>query len=447
MSSLKPDDIEKNLQKFTNTFELFTKKTFYPSILCLNLGLTGDRTNVTNILYAKLKSTTSSLLLPDLYSALLSATTPGSTSYVTNNSLAFFKNQAIYNSLFSSAGTVTAVIPSFITRFQHDPLPNISTFVNSDTPAPSMYETLLQETFKNIFVNMSNYMYTNSSQSIGQDFQKTVSESTTNTDCTELCKYIKDHIYTYISSATTSSTDIDSYINNIYTDVVGKLSNINSFSMSISHFNLFFLCFLPYFYFLYMYYLLPTATLSSTYHGSRDGIVRRYTILAFYKYMMYVFFATYKLSALVDPGSQSTMLLRSILDTNMTSLFDQDAANVLSSNMIEDVSKETQNNMNKMSSLQVNNNKIVSNRQNLNNILILQKKASADLNTAIIIKWVWFTVLMLYIGAAVAVYFLREKKFMIGPDGAGLEIFFIISLVLGFIIMVLGMIAIVRSSA
>jgi hypothetical protein len=372
------------------------------------------------------------------------ASITGSSSLMTNNRLSSLKNKAIYSFVLGSS---TSTIPFFISEYQNSVFPNVSYLNDPSNPAPISYKNDLKSVFQNVFYNMIQYLGQQSSSSLGSDFQVSVSSGKATTFANNFCTHIEDNIYMLISPALATlenKGDVDEFIKELYNSInINKADKMSGLSQSFL--NLFFLCFLPYFYFLYIFHMLPTLTLTSTNHGSRDGIVRRYSIMAFYKYFMYLFFATYKVCALIDPASENTATLRQMLDINITSLFDHDTNQVVSNKIIDDVTLQTKQNMQKMSTLQNSNSKIVSNRQNLNNILTLQKKASNDLSTAIIIKWVWASFLFAYLGVVVAIYFLRNSK-LITENKLVLEIFFIVSLIIGFILVIFGMVAVVKSS-
>lgn len=424
--------IQGNLQAMTQSFEVFNTRTLFPDIFFIDLSV---NQTATNNFCTQMSTTNASVNLPNLLSKVRSCTINVASSVSTNNKIQSFSASGMNPYIFgsaSSASVTPSIITFFINVFQSNPLPNV-TRIDLNPNASDTYKLNLISFLQNVYFNILTYINKTITSSQSTDFMVPVpSIVMTNSFITSLLTYIENNVYNYVYS---TNNDIDSYINNLYDGAYSYFGSMGG-NFTSSHFNLFFVVFLPYFYFLYIYSLLPSATLSATNHGSRDGIIRRWSILAFYKFFMYMFYSVYKVSALYDPGNQYTSQLRQILDMNISSLFDQDTNDAMSSNAVDSLNSSTKQNMQNMSSLQSNNQKIVMNRSNIGNILTYQAQADIDLKHAKMVKMIWLIFVIVYISMIPIVYFFLQKH---------VEYFFIGSLVLAIILTIVGMVAVVKN--
>lgn len=426
--------LKQNLKAITNSYEIFNIRTLFPNILFINLV---DQTLIANF-STQMANVKSSSDLQKLMSAVFDCSQESASRVANDNQITSFSSTGMFKYIFNTqSGATSSVIPFFIDSFGKSQLPSVSRidlFEQSDIQAPSIYKTNLMAVLQNIFTNILQYIQSTLNNSQSSDFSSTsISNAMAASYSQSLVSYIESNVYNYILSDT---SDINSYINNLYDSAYTYSKNMSGYKTS--HFNLFFIVFLPYFYFLFIYNILPTAKIVSTNHGSRDGIVRRWTILSFYKFFMYMFYSIYKVSALYDPGSQYTYQLRLILDQNITSLFDVDANNTISNDMLDSLNDSTKTNMQNIASLQGANTKIEMNRSNLNNILNYQKKATADLASSKIVMWVWFSLLVVYVLTIPVFYFIPVLQ-------NNIQYFFIVSLVFAIILIIMGMVAVVKN--
>lgn len=424
--------VKNNLQSITQSYELFNLRTLFPNTLFIDLS----NQTITNDFVSKMEDTKTSEYIFDLLKVVNNSSQGMASSVSNNNRISDFSNKGIFPYIFSGYGTTPSVLNDFINTFQSHALPNASRIDNltdKTMNVPEDYKNNMKLFFKNMYFNILLYLNKTLTNSQSQSFTIPMSKVMTDTYSDKLLTYIESNVYTYIYSSTNT---IDEYIKNLYDGAITNSYGIGKFTTS--HFNLFFVVFLPYFYFLYISSILPSANITATNHGIRDGIVRRWAILAFYKFYMYFFYSIYKVTSLYDPNSTLTIQIRQILDINMTSLFDQDTTNAMSTKILDDLNSETKSNMDKFNQLQGKNRKITMNRSNLNNILTLKMQADAELKKAKVIKWVWFTFLIIYLAFVPLVYFIPIFK-------KNVEYFLMISLIWAIILTIIGMVAVAKN--
>lgn len=424
--------IKQNLQAITQSYEVFTLRTFFPNFLFLDFA----NQTITNTFINKMESTKTSDGLQALMASVWNCTQPMASSLSSNNKIANFSSKGIYPYIFTGVGSSPSVVGNFVSIFQSLALPNVTRIDllgDKTMNAPAEYKDNLKQFLQGEYFNILAFIRSQLTNSQSAAFATPVSQVMTTTYTNSILSYIESNVYTFVSS---NNTSIDTYIKSLYDGAYKNASGNRNFTDS--HFNLFFVTFLPYFYFLYILSLLPSANLSATNHGVRDGIVRRWTVLAFYKFFMYFFYSIYKVSALYDPNSTTTAQIRQILDINMSSLFDQDTNNAMSTKVLDDLNAETRANMDKFASLQGNNRKITMNRSNVTNILTIKQQADAELKRAVIVKWVWFTLLLIYLVLIPLVYFVPLFK-------ENVEYFLIYSLVWAIILSIIGMVAVAKN--
>jgi len=434
MSGIDIDVLLTNMMAIIGSYETFVIRTKYPALLCIDLSQSDPK----NGFYTKLAGVTVSANLPQLFQALDNVTAKYGSMVSNNMNLTSFAKAAIYPYIFTQppGGSQIAVIPAFISNFITNPLPPASSYSGIDQTQLE-YKASIYSVFQHCYLVLVKFMQSQSDSTIGKDFQTTINDSVSTLYVQSIVTYIENNIYSYMNSPVSSSQDINAFIANVY-DGIQTFAGNTSNSMTQSHYNLFFLCFLPYFSFLYIYNVLPTTTLTSGNNGSRNGLVRRFAILALYKVFMYSIYGTYKMSVLFDPSSQSTMQLRQILDTNISALFDQETNKIMTSTILQTLNQNTKTNMNQMSSLQQQNGKVTMNRSNLNNILIYQDRATQDLAKAKQTKWLWFAFLIVYVAIIPIFMFVTALQ-------EHVDYFFIVSVVIMFALIILVMIAMAKN--
>ena len=437
MSGIGSNVLLANMNSIVGSYETFVLRTKFPSALCIDLS----DVDAANAFYTKLKSVKTGADLPQLMGALDNVTTAYGSKVSNNMNISSFSNASIFPYVFTNPPNAAQVafIPSFINNFIANPLPPASSYSGIEA-SQLEFKAAFTNVFKQSYLLMSSYLQSQSSSTLGQDFNKTISDSLQAVNVSNILHYIEANVYSFMNSPLTTSQSIDTYISNLYDGLQNYVEMFGSNTqMSQSHYNLFFVCFLPYFYFLYIYNVLPSTVLTGSNKGSRDGVVRRYAILALYKTFMYTIYGTYKVSVLFDPSSQETMQLRLILDTNISALFDQETNQILAQSVLDKLNENTKTNLAKMSSLQQQNQKVVANRSNVQNISTYQVQANQDLSKAKIEKMVWFVFLIIYIATIPVVYFLLQKK------PAFVEMYFMFSFVIVLILFIFGMVAMARN--
>lgn len=434
MSGIGSNVLLENMNSIIGSYETFVLRTKFPNILCIDLS----QPDLANAFYTQLHSTTTSSNLPQLLSAFDNVSSLYGSMVQNNMNISEFAKAKAFPFVFTQPpnSAQVAFIPSFINNFISNPLPPASSYSGIDATQLE-FKASINAVFKQSYLLLSSFLQSQSTSTLGQDFNMSISDSVQTMYVNNINYYIENNIYSYMNSPISISQNLETYITNLYTDLQNYITNngVNS-QMTQSHYNLFYLCFLPYFYFLYIYNVLPSTVLTGSNKGSRDGVVRRYAILALYKTFMYTIYGTYKVSVLFDPSSQNTMQLRQILDTNISALFDQETNNILTNDVLDSLNQNTKTNLNQIASLQNQNQKVVANRSNLQNILTYQTQATTDLGKAKLERNIWLAVLLTYVVSIPVVYFFLKKQ---------IEIFFVISLVLGLILLIFGMVAVAKN--
>ena len=422
--------LKQNLKAITSSYEIFNIRTMFPNILFINLV---DQTLIANF-STQMADVVTSSDLPKLMSAVFDCSQESASRLANDNQITSFSGNGMFKHIFEQTGATPSIIPLFIQNFGKSQLPSVARidlFTETNVEAPTIYKTNLLATLKNIFINILQYLQKTLTNSQSSDFSSvSISDALADNYTNIMVGEIERNFSSYLDS------DVNTYIKTLYDGAQKSSKNIAGYKNS--HFNLFYIVFLPYFYFLYIKNVLPTVDKYSPNKGNRDGIVRRLAILSFYKFFMYIFYSIYKVSALYDPGSQYTYQLRLILDQNISSLFDEDTNDAISNDMLESLNEKTKINMQNMYSLQSNNEKIHMNRSNLTNILTYQKKATKELSTARTIMWVWLAVLIIYI-ATIPLFYLIPVLI------DNIQYYFIASLILVVILIIMGMVAVAKN--
>jgi len=415
--------VASNLNIITGSYETFTVLTRYPNVFCIDLTTGSTKTNFINTLASSTNTT---------YTQVLSTFDLISQQYnqrVANNiSIADFATSTsttLYTPIFQAGG----YIDKFVSNFVGNPLPSISSYNNIDA-TQLQYKTIIYSTFYDTYATLVTAFTTGQ---LSVDFNSPIAPSLLHNSILALTNIIETNAYSYMING---AGTLDSYLTAIYSKVMASQAAVPT--LKTSHLNLYFICFLPYFYFLYIYNVLPSALVSGTNHGIRDGMVRRAAILSMYKFFTYVIYGTYKIAVLVDPSSAQSMELRQILDTNITALFDSETNSILTSGILSQLDQDTKTNIKKMSSLQNQNQKITMNRANMTNILTYQSQANADYSKAVKAKWIWLVFFLIYVATIPVFYFLWQKV------GKFVEYYFIASLVIVLVLVILAMISVAK---
>lgn len=278
----------------------------------------------------------------------------------------------------------------------------------------------------------------NTLESTGNEFYNPLTESIITSNLSSLLSYIEANINICINGDVGDETpNMTTFFGNVYDQINKYITTVANRDFKRSHYNLFFVVFLPYFYFLYVKHIIPSRIINTNAKSAiRDGMVHRHAILAIYKLYVYTLYGSYKICTLYDPTSSYALQMRLILDTNMTGLFDKELNIESTKQILLDLNKETRKNLNNLSSLQSNNRKISANRTNINNILNYQTQTDKMLKKSVTIKYVTLSFLLLYLILCIVTYFFLQPH---------VEYFYILSLVIAFILLILGMIAMVKN--
>lgn len=426
--------IEQNLN-ILSSFEAFSYATKFPSILCLQFS----NTTVKNDFYSQFMNVNQKQNIHSLIKALDNFSNVIDSKL--NNNVNIYDDYNLKNTInphpiseymFSSNGFFNSLTTHFEAITLPLPLPE------SDTEQLPSYFNFYVDIFKNLFKSILKYIRDNTSESTGNEFFNPLTESIVVTSLDGILHYIETHIDICIrGDVGDEPPNMNAFLGNVYDKMMKYRMSSETFDFKQSHYNLFFIVFIPYFFFLYIKNIIPSKIIATNSKSAvRDGIIHRQAILALYKLYVYTLYGSYKVCALYDPTSVYSLQMRLILDTNMTALFDKEININSTKNFLLDLNKETKKNLNNLSSLQDNNKKIATNRSNINNILNYQTQTDKDLKKTLTIKYVVLSFFLLYLIICIVAYFWLRKH---------VEYMYIASLIIAFILLIIGMIAIVKN--
>jgi len=263
----------------------------------------------------------------------------------------------------------------------------------------------------------------------------------------QIMTYIESQVYQYIALSDSTATG---YMTELFNDLTINypISPTNAgIPLKAIHYNLIFICFQPYFYFLYILSFLPTPNISSTNPTERNGVIRGLAILATYKFIMYTLYGTYQLVIKNDPASSTAVQLRQVIDMNVTTLFNEELMQFNSA--LQNVNLNTQNIADSLTGLQDVNTQITMARSNVNNIANNDAVIVKQLSRTNTFKWTWLSVLIMYlIGATAVIYIVYSKMFgdkTAVKDAVALQILGGCSIVLLIIVIIFGIVGFSKS--
>ena len=207
-----------------------------------------------------------------------------------------------------------------------------------------------------------------------------------------LLQYIESKVYQYLGQDKT----LETYRENLFKDVLNyKPSQDESsyFDKFHKHF-LLATCF-PYFQYLYLLSFIPTTMISSSNKAPRNGVIRGLAIMATYKFILYFLYGVYQTAAAIDPSDPVVAQLRSVIDKNVTTLFNTELANYNSAlTPVPVAADELSTNMKNLDSI---NQQVTMARSNVTNIANNQAGVQKKADRVASYKWAWLSLLILYI--------------------------------------------------
>jgi hypothetical protein len=249
---------------------------------------------------------------------------------------------------------------------------------------------------------------------------------------------ITGKLYEYIDDI--ESPSLEAFLQRLYEGIANYYLenpvNVRAGRYNWSHLNLFFVCYLPYFYMSFITSYIPTRTVVGTNKAPRSQDVRGIAILAMYKFTMYTMFGAYKVIIRHDPSNDLAVKMRQNIDLNTTMLFNKEFDALLG---LGDDIPDTEVVQYALNSLSDTNREIEMARSNINNILVNNVEATSEVKRNTSIKWAWFSFWIIYLAIWAVFFFLKD--IMDGLLKKQVEIFFIISLCLLLVISIFGLVA------
>jgi hypothetical protein len=416
------------LDEIVSSFENFKYRTRFP--ICLYNRIAGEQSGSSVFMTALNSNSTNAATLLAAYDTIFLAE---ESEFSEDNTKLLFTNE-------------TAFMQQLVNTFSEklDPVgPYYDKGNNSDDTRgyPVSYlanvRTLCDEVFKLYFVQLTARCAPSATDCA--DFKTGISKETAIlVNTVVITNEIVGKIYEYIDDVEHPSLDLflqklyegiaDYYMTN---PVDGRAGKYNW-----SHLNLFFLCYLPYFYMLFITSYIPARTIVGTNKAPRNQDVRGIAILAMYKFTMYIMFGAYKVITRHDPSIELAVQMRQNIDLNTTMLFNKESEALLGlGNTIAD----TRSVQTALTSLSDTNREIEMARSNINNILVNNVDAVREVKRNTSIKWAWFSFWIIYLATWAVFFFLKDIA-----DGFlknQVEIFFIISLCLLLVVSIFGLVS------
>ena len=440
--------VQNQFNLLIQTYEHFAWSTSFPNILC-NILCNTDITSkgISKTLMANLIRPYSSfqLLMQDMANC-----------YSTDTSNA---SKELQHWLFTADQT------SFVVNYINNPfcvgvvnyfnaqLPPIETYYDDigNTSYPGEYRTNMKSVFTDVFMTvygeLKEIVCVSGGGNACSDLTGTgLSVVNIKSYVAQIMVYIESQVYQYIASSDSTATG---YMTKLFEDLTQTfpVSPANAgIPLKAIHYNLIFICFQPYFYFLYILSFLPSPNISSANPTERNGVIRGLAILATYKFIMYTLYGTYQLVIKNDPSSSTAVQLRQVIDMNVTTLFNEELMQFNSA--LQNVNLNTQNIADSLTGLQDVNTQITMARSNVNNIANNDAVIVKQLSRTNTFKWTWLAVLIMYlIGATAVIYIVYSKMFgdAVKKDAMALQILGGCSIVLLIIVIIFGIVGFSKS--
>lgn len=395
-----PNEIVRNLASFMLSYEHFTKKSYFPFIL-YNTFESLDPTDFTTMLSTLKDSDNKNAAIRDTLNTVISTYTDISSveGYI-SKSTGMIK--PAYNFFFPASPTSTDNLFTEIVDSYTDPLPALGPAMN-DTVI-NTYIRKMQRTFSVIYFVIYRTVATKLVDLPG-DYSalRSALPNSSFADIIAMCKDLCDKLF--VGENFNTMMSLDDYVSQITSNVYN--TNVNNVIVEPYKRQLFLIVFYPYMVFKYLTnFIIPSPVMSSTFKGSRNVYVRRAAILAVYMFHSYFFFSLYVLSARISPSSDHTQKLRVILDSNGIHTFNQEILQN-SRKDYQQIETVTESAFAISSQISEKNREIELSRNNIHTAIKADANAKNRLKKAVIIKWVWFALLVNFlIGFGVLSFFI-----------------------------------------
>lgn len=305
----------------------------------------------------------------------------------------------------SSRNVTSSVIAGAITDLAV-PLPPIG----PSALVPEEYHKVVMK----ICIKVYSLMYANIREKIQQvpsassftlNFPNTTTDGTV-ISTTSLCNEIVRYIAFY------ANMSLPDFLTNVYTLVYDNV--INTHIKDPVQRELYTACFTPYFVFIYFKNFIAEAISTPANKAPTNFIVRRAAILCVYNFLMYMIFGLYELASALAPSSKNTLLLRQILDTQITSVHNQESIDEEANSEYINLHEATRSAFDISRRITKNNRDIELTRNNLTNVAANQSKLDGPFTRAQIHYHLWLIIaIVFFILSAVIIYLKKYTWFYI----------------------------------
>ena len=394
------------MESIVLSFENFSHQTKFPNILCNNITATPAGPN-TSVLLTKMSSayTSYDMLLDDFVMQVCKPITNFVPDATLKNWLFSNDNSIpVIQSYLNGGTTFCQVVSNTFSADQIKPINRIEEVAYDTHNHP--YQAHMRSVFTNVFFLLfgqfkESYCATSANNSACAHVNG--SYVSLQTHISALLTHVEERIYVYMDDLNSEVATFESTMSKLFTDVTTTYPSTHSTSpLTMFHYNLFFVAFMPYFCYLFIVALLPNSKISSTNKAPRSGVMRGIAVLATYKFVTYTLYGTYQMIAAYDPASADALLLRQAIDINTMSVFNSEF-NTFITELGENTSS-VQDTISNIGSLEDTNQLIVMARANAQNIVSNEMTATIALAKVTKTKWTWIGITITYIVAFVAVY-------------------------------------------
>jgi hypothetical protein len=286
-------------------------------------------------------------------------------------------------------------------------LPSIDMHVDNK-PLPDVYLNKLQDILASMFVCMISQIETvcTSSQSSYCSAFSTPGANVP-TEVVSKIKKITDSLKeSLVDDIAPSFTQ---YIGNIYVYFTGGV--FVDVGLSQGELNLMFIVLTPLFQLLYLSYYLPTKTLLAGGTTQRNAQVRRKAIINIYKIFMYTLYSIYRKAIVRSPSASYTFKLQQIIDSFINDVIHPDFKTYKDEyeNVMKSEMTRMKSNVNISTSIKSDSRSIELLRSQISNIVVNKTEYDNELKRAITMKWLWFSLLMVYLVLFIVTFLLMKK--------------------------------------
>jgi len=426
-SQFTPEFVQNQFNLLVQSYEHFTYSTSYPSVLRNTLCDTSQSSKVTNSSLltslnasygasnagpAAIMKDFSKVFMQDKDSSKTAINSSSTNTHLQQWLFDQGSNPTTYISNYISHPFCQKVVQNFASQF-----PPIETYYDpvSNSAYPSEYLDNVKSVYFDVFMVLFGQLreeVCGGGTSGGTGGNSCTAFTTSSINSTTIRPYIDQilahiiaNVYQYIAQ---SDGTIGGYIQTLFTDLMMnyRLQNSTNNLTSI-HYNLIFIAFQPFFYYLYILSFIPSPSISGTNKAPRNGIVRGLAILATYKFIMYTLYGTYKLVVKYDPSLGTAVQLRQVIDMNVTTLFNEELQQF--NTAINSANTSTQDVTNTISNIQDLNQQITMARSNVANIANNDAVVMKQLKKSAISKWSWLSILIVLLVSCNAAIFVSSK--------------------------------------